>query len=624
MKTKMLVSAVCVVLVLTVSWMFVGCGLIGFLVGIASDESKPDTLTVRSWEIQTLPPGSDVTVVLKSGDAFQGAYKGLVYGSAEEYADRFARNRLQWPPGVAIPSVNDNVTLTLKSGQEYDYKLIAYDYRSLLLRSAASPFAVQYQNIRTMSSKGKTLTSDSLQDLISKLDVPFYTAAAFETKTGTDSTFLNEIGQVKVKNSKHGAVTGLLVGLAVDVIVVAVIASSLRASSPRWSGTRSGSCPFVYSYDGEDYVLDSETFGGSIFKSLQRTDYDNLEHLSDRDGTCRLKIANELPETQYVDELKLLAVDHPEETLVIPSFSGQLHTISHPDIPTSAKDLENNDVLHLVNSTDDNWWISNPFGRHTDRALAVRDGLVLCFDRPRDAQSVKLALNLQNTPWATEVAGQLLRLQGSDLSRWYEAMNTTVKYREAFVEAVTREAMLSLSVCDGQSWSHAGYVWFVGPYVSKTQVVKLDIANVTGNELRIRLESTAGLWMVNSVEADFTPDVPLKVKEMTAATAFDQNGSDIREFLNAIDDRYYVLEKPGMTADVTFEAPAHTVGTRRTYVLKSTGYYTIHVPEEGTPQRSLVKKLGTEPGAFGSYSIRLLNNFVSARIDKLTSERKTR
>jgi hypothetical protein len=79
-----------------------------------------------------------------------------------------------------------------------------------------------------------------------------------------------------------------------------------------------------------------------------------------------------------------------------------------------------------------------------------------------------------------------------------------------------------------------------------------------------------------------------------------------------------------MTADVTFEAPAHIVGTRRTYILKSTGYYTIHVPEEGTPQRSLVRKLGNEPGAFGSYSIRLLNNFVSARIDKLTSERKTR
>jgi hypothetical protein len=150
--------------------------------------------------------------------------------------------------------------------------------------------------------------------------------------------------------------------------------------------------------------------------------------------------------------------------------------------------------------------------------------------------------------------------------------------------------------------------------------VDLDIVNISGNELRVRLESTAGLWMVNSVQADFTPDVQLKITELNATTAVDQNGRDVRQLLQSSDDRYYLMEKPGLGADMTFEAPPRTEGMDRSYILKSTGYYTIHVPEEGVLQRSLVQKLGTEPGAFGSYTIRLLNDFVSSRMAGMTSD----
>jgi hypothetical protein len=71
------------------------------------------------------------------------------------------------------------------------------------------------------------------------------------------------------------------------------------------------SCPFVYSHDGSIYVLDGEPYGGSICEGLARTDLCELEHLLAVNGKYRLIVSNELDETQYIDELALLVIDHP-------------------------------------------------------------------------------------------------------------------------------------------------------------------------------------------------------------------------------------------------------------------------------------------------------------------------
>jgi hypothetical protein len=51
-------------------------------------------------------------------------------------------------------------------------------------------------------------------------------------------------------------------------------------------------------------------------------------------------------------------------------------------------------------------------------------------------------------------------------------------------------------------------------------------------------------------------------------------------------------------------------------MLKSAGYYEIHVSAEGEPQRELVAKFMTEPGAYGQYTLRLLQGYVDAALAK--------
>ena len=50
------------------------------------------------------------------------------------------------------------------------------------------------------------------------------------------------------------------------------------------------SCPFVYSFDGEQYHFDSETFAGAAMPGMDRTDYDNLERLLPVGGRYRLRL----------------------------------------------------------------------------------------------------------------------------------------------------------------------------------------------------------------------------------------------------------------------------------------------------------------------------------------------
>jgi len=73
------------------------------------------------------------------------------------------------------------------------------------------------------------------------------------------------------------------------------------------------SCPLVYSWDGSGWRLDSGTFGGAITRGLQRTDVDGLDHLTPADGLLKLRVTNELDETDHLDALELLVVDHPRD-----------------------------------------------------------------------------------------------------------------------------------------------------------------------------------------------------------------------------------------------------------------------------------------------------------------------
>lgn len=618
-----------------------GCSLIGFGIGSAIDSRKSDTIFIPGWKVEAIKPGEQIRVILRDGKEVEGKYVGLNRVPPKEYAKRYADFRKQRQEELFLPALGDSITITMKSGAQGQRILSGFDHQYLATTlegetDTSHAFASYIMSVRQMGdtttgivllkkvdkivdSDGNVVKGEDLQRLAFEGGIPLLSAIAIEHLLTTTQVAMNEVHQIEVPKKGSAKWTGLAIGAAIDVFII-VVALVSEDSEPEQTRADTGQimcgCPFVYSFDGEKYVLDSETFGGSIFESAKRTDWSKLNHLKEVEGNCRLKITDELQETDYINEVRLLIVDHPKGTEVVPSFSGKLHVLSDPQIPINAVDLQGNNAFEFVKAKDDRFWLSNPFGRNPEIKAQARDGLILEFRWPPNAAFVKLALNVQNTLWAAHLQAKFLELQGSELQSWYELVNSSVEAREKFQKAFIREGMLLVKLWNGNSWQTSGFIWEVGANVFRDQIIWLDISDIPGEVLRVQLESTTGLWMINSVLADYTADLPLGTTELLLLEATDHLGRDLRQILKNTDDCYYEMFT-GDWAELTFKVPPRKKGYERSFVLKSTGYYLINVSAEGEPQSDLIARLITEPAAFGQYTLRLLNGYVMSALEQL-------
>jgi Tfp pilus assembly protein PilF len=140
-----------------------------------------------------------------------------------------------------------------------------------------------------------------------------------------------------------------------------------------------GSCPFLYAWNGEGYAfvtdimwrsalgmpLDIMASGGvgGYAPAAASQEYIRIagDALVPKDGVYSLQITGELWETGYADEVKLIAVDHPDsvdvlvdERFVPPGQGGlQLYRIAERRELRAATDDKGNDLLGVLSAPDD-------------------------------------------------------------------------------------------------------------------------------------------------------------------------------------------------------------------------------------------------------------------------------
>jgi hypothetical protein len=141
--------------------------------------------------------------------------------------------------------------------------------------------------------------------------------------------------------------------------------------------TLKGSCPFLYTWNGEKYVFAKDILwrsalgmplgimGGTTAYGFANASDDYIkipgELLKPKDGKYSIQITSELWETIYFDKLELIAVDHPDsidvfvpEQFTPPPFPGRkVYQVSNKILPVSAIDSKGNDVLSSVSKKDD-------------------------------------------------------------------------------------------------------------------------------------------------------------------------------------------------------------------------------------------------------------------------------
>jgi hypothetical protein len=431
---------------------------------------------------------------------------------------------------------------------------------------------------------------------------------------------LAQIRKVEVREVDAAKTTLLVVGTVGLVALLVATANSLNdwGSSDGGGSTGGGgscdycySCPLVYSWDGHGWKLDSGTFGGAIMHALARTDVDNLDYVRPEHGVMRLKLANEQRETDYVDALSVLAVDHDPGLTVAPDAAGRLHTIGALTPPVAARDFRGRDALAQVRAADGWNWESSPGGRAAMTVADLRDGLELAFPRPRGAATARLVVDANVTAWAALMMERFVAAHGRATQAWYDSLDRDPQAARKLGEGLARQAFLSAAVLMDERWQPQGLIWDAGPEISKRQVAVLDLRGAVGDTVRVRLESVPSFWLVDRVALDYAPERPIEITEVQAASALRMEGNDVRGLLGTADDLALKLE-PGDSAQLSFVVPDAPAGKARTYLLRTHGWYRIHAPDGGEPDVALLSALQSDPLGISRAAVARLNGALDA------------
>ncbi len=136
---------------------------------------------------------------------------------------------------------------------------------------------------------------------------------------------------------------------------------------------RGSSCPVLFAWDGTKYRFVSDVIGAAVvghwISPTSRNTSDSDEWikvdgsmLRPRSGTLSLRFGEPMEEINYIDQLRLVAVDHPEKTEVYPDerflserpFATGAPIVASPKthLPVGAWDDSGKDVLALLDRRD--------------------------------------------------------------------------------------------------------------------------------------------------------------------------------------------------------------------------------------------------------------------------------
>jgi hypothetical protein len=589
-----------------------GCTILGALGGTSKTPTR-ETRPVAPWDLVELQTGTRLELTLRDGGFVGGTLREVKGVDDLVYAGRYQAARDAAGPGEAFPALGPGARLRATGppdGAPEAWEIVGFEPGSVILRARNRPAApFRYGAIdELVDGGGQRFTASDLERLDAAGRLPSRRNLMIRTdpkrKDELRAVPLESVALARASGMKSHVGKGALIGALIDVTVVGIAIAGLSSEPAPTSSGSTSSCPYVYSHDGSAFVLDAEPFGGSFVSTAQRSDRVRLRHLKPEGGRYRLRVANELAETDYLDELKLLVVDHAPGWRAVPDVWGRHHLVGPRTVaPASARDLRGAIVTRLVESADGRSWQGSPVGRRPERPEDLRDGLELAFPRPAGARDAVLVLELSGTPWGPELVKRLLSLQGRELGSWYERVSSEPG-RARGLDALAYRAAPAVRLWTSGAWIQVDVVAELPTATRGEQAVRLDLRGVEGDVVRVRLDGLVGIWRLDAAALDFEASTvpPASVVELAATTATTSRGEDGRAALRAIDRERLVIE-PGERLDAEFVVPPPAAGLERSVVLKATGYYRLHLEPEGAPRTAEFERLVREPDAFARFAL---------------------
>lgn len=338
--------------------------------------------------------------------------------------------------------------------------------------------------------------------------------------------------------------------------------------------------PPVYKDFWENYFLDAELHGAASGQGFSITEWTAVEFTPGPGGRDKFLFGNELGAPKSTDELKVVVIDHPGGSTVIPDLEGTMHTVSAPVRPNKAYDRRKRDILPLVAKNDGRFWTSPEDERNPKRQEDLRDELIFEFPKPKGkvAKRAKLIVNATNTMWASHFAGQFVGVPGVSPVKTFDPAKTEMsggRARDWYREEEFYKLRVWVQTNNG--WRPRQTIYGGGPFVPRDRVCVLDVGDASGPTLKIKLMPPANFWMIDRLAVDYSKDLPVEMSEVNpeSATSPGLPSEDVLAALAAVDGRYLDLLDSVDKVEMTFIPSSLKPGLQRSVFLRTVSRYEI-------------------------------------------------
>jgi hypothetical protein len=297
-----------------------------------------------------------------------------------------------------------------------------------------------------------------------------------------------------------------------------------------------GGCPYVYTWDGQQYVMDNNLLPASeMSNGADVEDRYTLEqplvpiHQGTAFSLYSLQIREFEHEHDFIDQVKLIALDHASDVKIVVTPKGEILTYRQPLAPLSCIDNDGTSRLDEVVSMD-----GNVSDTTTYFEGYPSDYLILNFGKV-DAENAKLIL---------------------------------------------RDDMKCMDVCIEVQVPSGSGDWQTVEVLNPRNYWAIEAVNLTAyipekGDFMVRLLWTAP-HRLDYVGLDTAPQANIQVHEAKLLNALSSSQGDVTRLLKADDEKYAELLL-GQQIQLTFQLPTNQ-NSQRTFILYAEGHYSTIAP----------------------------------------------
>ncbi len=455
----------------------------------------------------------------------------------------------------------------------------------------------KYLYPQVSNPKNRVKSSDKTSALI---EVHLYTNTENKRDDSVFSSLTTSFNRADVYELNKSATTSnhILSTVGILTSVAAIVGIIAASSTPTPTNTPPPgdpcNCPQVYMENNGDYSFASGLYSGAVYSTLERTDYLPLLYVDNNAKTVSFKIANLSNEEQFINQVRLLQVNHSNGANVLPDRYGNILSYETLQSPVTAQTGSNNNVKELLDKTD-NQYYSFDGSANTEGFSDV----ILNFNKPAANSKAKLIIHARNTMWGGLLHKEFINLFGDGFEKWrLKQEKADPKELQKWQTDQALPLMVYVKTVDG--WKFVDYFPTIGNTASRDMIMELNTQNIPGDKIEIKLETAYRFWDLDFAAIDYSKEQNITTKLLMPQQAIKSDSTDQTAIL-VNNDKAYTHLTGNESISFKYQVSTASKNLLSSYILVSGGYYHTLDQITGKTNFNELNKF-RQPGAFDKFS----------------------